>query len=805
MKVSLNWLKDYIDIDMAPDELSHLLTMTGVEVDNIEAVGQSLDNIIAARILDIKPHPNADQLSICQIDAGHTKLSVVCGAPDLQKNSIVPLALPGTRLPNGAIIKESNLRGELSKGALLAEDELSLTDDHTGVMIIPGKVTPGTSLPEALPVLDWVLDLEITPNRPDCASVMGIAREIAAVTGQPLKRPEFKFDEKGPFIDDLTSVTILEPAGCPRYAAGIIQNIKLFPSPFWMRYRLYLSGIRPINNLVDATNYVMLEMGQPLHAFDYTRLKENRIVIRSAKQGETFVTLDDEARELNNETLMICDAERPVALAGIMGGLNSEISSATKNVLIESACFNPLTIRRTSKRLGLSTEASYRFERGSDIAGVTTALKRALSLTVRLAGGTIAKGIIDNYPAPYVPNPITIRIDRTNRLLGVGLSKKTIEGFLKALEMRVEQATDQNELKVTPPSFRVDISREVDLFEEIARMAGYENIPVSTPNIRASIGSANPEQALSDHIKVIMAGIGFSEIITYSFVSPESADLLNAPKQSPLRAFVELVNPLSAEQSVMRTTLVHGLLTTAASNISRGETDLKIFELGKTFIHRNNLPQPLEKTFLASILTGHYQKKTWFNQERQVDFYDIKGSLEVLLAKIGVEKFSFSNSSGLPWYDNDLSAVIHVDNSVIGHLGRISSRIKAAYGITTANVYLFELDIQILSKLTADGRKFKPFPKFPAVYRDISILVPQDIESSLIVETIKQHGKELIESVRIYDLFTGKGIDPSEKALAFKICYRSSQGTLDGEKTNKLHKDIIEKIRKQTGGKLREG
>ena len=378
MKLSLNWLKDYIDIDMSIDELGHLLTMAGLEVEGIEPTGQSLDDIVVAKILDVEAHPKADRLSVCQMDTGKETVQVVCGAPNLETGSLVPYVPAGKSLPNGTVIKESKLRGIMSKGMLLAEDEMGLTDDHTGIMILPSTLDPGTplSLPasgfDPLSLSDWVFDLSITPNRPDWASVLGVAREIAAITGQTLKRPEINLEEGSTPINDLTSVTINDSEGCPRYAAGIIQGVELGPAPFWMRYRLFMSGIRSINNIVDVTNYVLMEMGQPLHAFDYNRLKENRIEVRRAKEGEVFSTLDGESRTLNSEALMICDGERSVALAGIMGGLNSEIFEGTKDVLLESAFFDPVTIRRGSKRLGLSTEASYRFERGTDIEGVTT-------------------------------------------------------------------------------------------------------------------------------------------------------------------------------------------------------------------------------------------------------------------------------------------------------------------------------------------------------------------------------------------------------------------------------------------------
>jgi len=804
MKVSLNWLKDYVDIELPPSELGQRLTMIGLEVGGIEAVGQSLEDIVVARILEVTPHPKADHLSLCLVDTGREQVQVVCGAPNVEKDALAPLALPDVVLPDGTLIKESKIRGETSTGMLLAEDEMGLTDDHSGIMILPPGLTSGSSLPSVLPLADWVLDVDITPNRPDCACVLGIAREIAAVTGKKLRRPEIHIDEKGPPVEDLSSVTIMDPSGCPRYAAGVIQGISLGPSPFWIRYRLYVSGIRSINNVVDVTNYVMLEVGQPLHAFDYNRLRENRIVVRRAEEGEVFTTLDGETHALNREILMICDGERPVALAGIMGGLNSEIFGGTENVLLESAFFDPVTIRRGSKRLGISTEASYRFERGADIGGVTVALRRASSLISQLAGGKIARGLLDNYPKAHTPPKIDLRVDKTNRLLSTKLTKDVMEGYLKVLEMEV-QDVNENVLRVQPSSFRVDITREVDLMEEVARLSGYENIPVTNPVVRPSEEREPPELILRDQARSMMVGMGFTEIITYSFISPDSADILGATGASPLRSFVKLLNPLTVDQSVMRTSLIPGLLATVKTNIFHDERDLKLFEWGRVFIGQKERDLPLEKTVMAALMIGIYQHKTWASGERYVDFFDIKGAVEALLKGLGLQESIFERESGIPGYDPELCSSIYCSGSLMGHVGRVSNRAMAVYDLTEEEAYLFELDIQALLKKLSQVKKFEPFGKFPAVYRDISMIVKRELESRQVIEIIRQEGGELIESVRVFDIYEGKNMDPSEKALAFRICYRSKQETLDGVKVNRLNESIIDRIRQETGGRLRGG
>jgi phenylalanyl-tRNA synthetase beta chain len=804
MRVSLNWLKEYVDIDIPAKDLAERLTMSGLEVEALEPLGQSLQDILVAKILSIKRHPGADRLFICHMDTGDGEVPVVCSAPNLTAGAMVPMALPGTQLPGGMIVEESQIRGERSVGMLLAEDEMGLTDDHTGIMILPTDLSPGAKVPEVVPLEDWVFDISITPNRPDCACVMGVAREIAALTGQKLRHPEIKLVEGNTPIEDLTHVTIVDPEGCPRYAAGMIQGVELRPSPFWMRYRLHASGVRSINNVVDVTNYVLLEVGQPLHAFDYDRLRENRIVVKKAEDGEIFSTLDGQSHTLDREILMICDGGRSVAVAGIMGGLNSEIFAGSTNVLVESAYFDPITIRRGSKKLGLSTEASYRFERGIDIEGVITALRRALMLIHQLAGGEIIRGLIDNYPEPFSPPVIDLRIDKTNDFLGTALSQDTIAGYLRALELQVE-TVEPNLIRVTPPPYRVDITREVDLMEEVARLEGYDRILVTSPPIRPSDEGDLPGLVLGDKMREIVAGLGFTEIITYSFISPDSAAFLGAGGDSPLRSFVKLLNPLSADQSVMRTSLVPGLLDAIRTNILHGEKDLKLFEWGKVFIHSENEELPREEPFLGAIMTGLSDQKAWFRGEREVDFYDIKGAVQALLTALGLDGFLFKRDNIPPHYHPEVSSQIQFSDAVIGHVGQILPKVMKSYDLESVVAYVFEVDIKTLLEWMPHRKAFEPYARFPAVFRDISLIVGRGVASTEVQEIIKSEGGELIEAVDLYDFYEGGKIDPSEKALTFRVCYRSKKGTLDGQEINRLHETIINQIRQKTGGRLREG
>ena len=800
MKVSLNWLKEFVDIDQAPGEVAEILTMAGLEVEGIEHRAQNLCDITVARILDIKPHPRADRLCICQLDGGKEEACVVCGATNISKGDIVPLALPGIKLPDGTLIKESRIRGELSQGMLLAEDEMGLTDDHTGIMILPDDLTPGQSLSDAMDLEDWILDVTLTPNRVDCASILGIAREIGTLTKRKITIPEIQTEESDNLIEHLADVTILDSQGCPRYTAGLVEHVRIGPSPFWMRYRLYVSGIRSINNVVDITNYVLMELGQPLHAFDHHRLADRRIVVKRAEQGQIFTTLDDQTWYLDDQTLMICDGKEPVALAGIMGGLNSEITENTTNILIESAYFDPIMISRSSKRLSLSTEASYRFERGIDIEGTDFALKRSLMLIAQLAGGHIARGIIDCYPKPWSPPKIALRVDRANKILGTSIDIKEMADHLSSLSMAVK-VVDQNRIEVRPPSFRVDMTREADLVEEVARLVGYNNIPVTLPAIRPTEENI-PEFVLRDRIKTLLVGIGFTEIITYSFISPQSADVLGAGEKSDLRSFVKLLNPLSEDQSVMRTSLIPGLLSTVRLNSLRGQDDMRVFEWGKIYIKGDGeLPQ--EKQVLAALITGMVSTQEWYQEPSEADFFDIKGAAENILEELGIEKVEYKRSSPKEGFDPHEYARISYSGSEIGAIGKVSKDVLKGYGVEK-KAFILELCIDTLLPLVVWVKKFTPLTKFPSVRRDISIIVNRSIQSAMLVDIVKEKGTDLVESVDIFDLYQGKQIAPQEKALAVRISYRSKERTLRDDEVNTIHEGIIEEIRRQTGGRLRE-
>jgi len=801
MKVSLNWVKQFVHIDQPPSKVAEILTMAGLEVEGVEYKGQGLSDVIVSKILDIMPHPRADRLSICRVSTGSQEVSVVCGATNIEKGHVVPLALPGTRLPDGTPIKETRIRGEISYGMLLAEDEMGLTDDHSGIMILPDDLGPGQSLPDTMDLEDCVLDVALTPNRIDCASVVGIAREIGALFDTTITMPEIHLEQGDTPIEDLASVNVLDAHGCPRYTAGLVDQVKIGPSPFWMRYRLHVSGIRAINNVVDVTNYVLLELGQPLHAFDYRRLAGRKIVVQKAKNGQTFTTLDGQSRDLDDQTLMICDGERAVALAGIMGGLNSEITQSSDMVLLESAYFDPITIRRSSKRLGLSTEASYRFERGIDIGGVDRALKRSLMLIAELAGGKVARGIIDCYPEPWSAPRITVRVARTNEILGTEIGIEEIAHYLACLGMAVRE-DGHSRMEVKPPSFRVDLTREADLIEEVARLIGYDNIPITLPAIR----SGQEDTAvitLRDRIKALLVGMGFSEVVTYSFISPKSVEILGADEHSILRSFVKLLNPLSLDQSVMRTSLIPGLLSSARLNALRGQNNLRIFEWGKIYLQGDE-ELPHEKEFLAAFLSGMVSSHQWYQVPREVDFFDIKGTAEHILEELGIEEASFVAESRKEGFDRHEYARILCSGSEIGTIGRVSKEVMTGYELE-GSAYLLELDIEALSPFVSWVRRFTPTAKYPSVRRDISVIVHRSTETGTLIGIAREMGKDLIESVGIFDIYQGKGIDSKEKAIAMRIHYRSKDRTLTDDEVNKVHEEVVAEIRRRTGGRLREG
>ena len=622
MKASLSWLSQYVSIDMDASDVADALTMAGLEVESVTDRYDYLNTVVVGQIIEIVPHPNAQRLTLCKVDIGDRLVPIVCGAPNVAVNMLAPLALPDTQFLDGTVLTKTTIRGETSEGMLCSEVELGLGVDRSGIMPLDNSLNVGQKLPQALSLSDPVFEIDLTPNRPDCLCILGIAREIAAIQNTAITYPDIPVMEADGDIANHTSITIEAPEHCPRYAARLLTDIVVAPSPFWLQDRLNSVGLRPINNIVDVTNFVMMEMGQPLHAFDFDHLAENRIVVRTATAGEAFTTLDGKDRVLTDEMLMICDGEKPVAVGGVMGGLNSEIETKTHRVLIESAYFSPPSIRKTARTLGLGTDASHRFERGVDPENTVNALDRAAQLMIEISGGKMISGVIDAHPQKTERNKVSLSVARTNRFLGTNLTREAMVKLLESIEFNVD-VLDEDTMAVIHPSFRVDVRRPVDLMEEIARLSGYNDIATTFPPISAGTKLPSRDMDVRDDIYHIMTGFGFTEAINYSFMNEVSCDKLHLPDDDFRRRMVRILNPLTEDQTVMRTSLVPGLLETMHRNVSQQNRNLKLFETGKIFINKSREELPDEVEILAGLWTGLREPISWYSTSEECSYSEI--------------------------------------------------------------------------------------------------------------------------------------------------------------------------------------
>ena len=803
MKVSLRWLKDYVDVDMPAEELAGILTMAGLEVEAVEEAGPDFNGVVVARILSVRPHPASEKLHLCEVTTGDRVLPIVCGAPNTAAGATVALATVGAAIPGGYVIKSGRIRGEVSEGMLCSEEELGIGEDNRGIMILPPDLPLGMDLRKALDLMDTVLDIGVTPNRADCLSIIGIAREVAALTGKTLRYPEAAVEESGEDIRDITSVTILDPDLCPRYTARVIKNVKIKPSPPWMRRRLEAVGLRAINNIVDITNFVMMELGQPLHAFDYRFLEEGRIVVRRSHDGETFVSLDEKERTLRADTLMICDGVKPVAIAGIMGGLNSEVKDDTETVLLESAYFNPASIRKSARWLGMGTDAAFRFERGIDPEGVVRALDRAASLMAELGEGYVVRGHIDAYPHPINPvGEIPLRIDRVNEVLGTAIPGEEMASILSRLEMKVRPG-DPGTYLVVPPTFRVDISREIDLIEEIARVHGFEKVPVTMPVPTGVPEAPAKGQALRERIVPILRGGGYSEVITYSFIPSDFARRLGLREEEEGPKIVKIRNPLTEEQGVMRTTLVYSLLDALAGNTRAGIGDLKIFELGRVYFSRGAGVLPEEKNRLGLLAAGCRYDQSWHHGDLQVDYYDLKGLCENLLRHLGIGEARYEADSSLPFLHPGRGARVLVRGKDIGFIGEIHPRVAARFDLRR-KVVLGELDVDALAALWGEGEiGFREVSRFPASSRDVAFVVDEGVEARVLIEAALGQGEEILEQVSVFDVYRGPNIPVGKRSIGVRFVYRSLARTLTDEEINEVHERIVKAVMEASAATIR--
>ena len=797
MNVSIKWLKEYVEFDLSPEVLAERLLMLGMEIKSIKQLGEGLDRVVVGRINTMEKHPKADKLVLCNVDVGSgTDVQIVCGAPNARQGLIAPVALVGAELPNGLTIKRAKIRGEESQGMLCSEQELAISDEASGLMELPDDTQIGASIIEVLDLDDVVMELEITPNRPDCLSMIGVAREISVTTGNPLRLPEGNVQQGMADIHNLTSVTIEAPDLCPRYAARVIRGVKIAPSPAWLQRRLEAIGVGTINNIVDITNYVLMEYGHPLHAFDYHRLAENRIVVRRAEPGEKLKTIDAAERELTPDMLVIADAEDPVALAGVMGGFDSEITDQTVDVLLESAYFHPPSIRKTSKALGLHTEASHRFERGTDLEGVIPSINRAAQLIVKIAGGEICSGIIDAYPGKREAINIKLRPERANFVLGTEIKADEMRDILTRLGFTVSDT-----FEATAPTFRPDVGQEIDLIEEIARVYGFDNIPTTLPRGDIPIPKVDPKAALRERVKTYLLQCGMMEAMNYAFYHPDVFDRIRLTSTDPLRRAVQIANPLSEDQSIMRTTLLPSLLANTQRNRNHQINDVQFFECSKVFIPNEAGEYPNEPERVAGIIAGNLGAGVYGNPRRPADFFDIKGVVEGMLDRCGISDYTITHTDH-PAFHPGRRAEIHVEGKTLCVLGETHPEVLENYDLPH-KAYLFELDFERLVNVVEPMKQFESIPIYPSVNRDLAIVLDMNIPASCPTEIIKSTGGELVSSLHLFDVYTGEQVPEGKKSLAFAIEYRSITETLTDEIIDQIHGGILEQLEQELGATLR--
>ena len=800
MKITYNWLKEYVDFDWSAEELAERITMLGVEVEGIEETGGTFDGIVVGEVLVRDQHPNADKLTLCKVSDGERELQIVCGATNFQAGDKVALANVGTSMPvkegeKPFVLKEGKIRGELSQGMMCSGRELKLSDDHEGILILPADAQVGQPFAEHLGRAgkDIVFDLEVTPNRPDLNGVIGLAREIAALTGNPLKLPEISlpaFDEKA---DDLVAVQIDDPDLCPRYNARVIRDVKIGPSPDWLQARLEQVGIRPISNVVDVTNFVMMETGQPLHAFDLHLLAKAdgkpTVVVRRATAGEKFTTLDEAEHELTEDHLLIADPEKGIALAGVMGGLNTEINDTTQDVLLETAYFNPQNIRATSKATKLHTDASYRFERGADLGVTDWASQRAAQLIAEVASGTVADGAVEAFPQPAEPREVSLRHARTDALLGISIEPAKAVEYLKGLGLE-PVASDEISATFRIPSWRVDLKREADLIEEVCRVHGVDQIPATTP--MGCLGE-NEFDAVHDALaetRDILSGLGLDEAQGQTLINDAAAKLV-------AEELVELEHPLSSDMNVLRPSLLPGLLDSMRNNLTRQTHDVALFEIGRVFA-----PGAAENRTVAILLAGNRHAPFWQGDDTKLDAMDLKGAVEALLDSLGVFGVQFARREEATALFVE-SAELKMGKQVIGQLGQLLPTLGKQYEARDA-VFLAELNLDVLLQRRTTNKSFKALAQFPASERDVAMLVPEAVTHAEVLAVVKKAKPANLVDTRLFDVFRGKNVPEGQKSLAYSFTYRSAEGTLTDKDVNGAHEPLVAALQSQLNATIRD-
>ncbi len=799
MKISLNWIKQYVKTDLPAKEIAKRLTMVGLEVEAMQVIGGDWEGIIIGQILEVQQHPNADRLHLVTLDLGTRTETVVCGAPNVAVGAKIAYAPVGTKLIDGhtgeaAVLKPAKIRGVASNGMCCSEKELGISENHEGILILPSDTTIGTPLTELLG--DVIYTIEITPNRPDCLAVTGIAREVAWLTGTSLQLPAVEYEETAAAIDKQVFVEIQDVDLCPRYCASLITGIKITESPEWMQKRLISYGMHPINNIVDITNFVMLEYGQPLHAFDYEKIQGKGIIVRRARSGEKLTSLDGVERTLTHEMLVIADKERAVAVAGIMGGANSEVTGSTTSILLESASFKPASIRYTGKGLGMPSEACIRFERGISPEMTIPALRRATQLIVESGKGQAAKGIIDAYPGKIEKKPIKITTKDVKRVLGIEFSVQQIVDALTAEGCECSVDVNKSEIAVTAPYWRSDFNLQVDVIEEIIRIIGYEAIPTTL------LSQAIPQQhplaivGLKNKIRKMMAGYGFQELVTYSYINLDSISKLTPDSRKPDMIPMRLMNPMSSDYEFMRTSLRPNLLAALTVNKAYAEDGLQLFELGKVYLpQEGNLPD--EQEMLCGVMCGKRNLRWWQDESDRVDFFDAKGVIEGLLHRLKINAhFEKSNDES---FHPTMQANIVAGDKKIGLVGEVHPTVKEHFELTQP-VYLFEINVPALLPLIKD-KTYHTIPKFPATVRDIALVVDSGVTHQQIMETMK--GFSLVTEVELFDVYAGEQVPAGKKSMAYRLTFQSPDKTLTDQQVNGVQQAILKKLASGLGAALR--
>jgi phenylalanyl-tRNA synthetase beta chain len=792
MKITYKWLKELIDIEeLSPEEVAELLTDVGIEVDSVRYAAEGIEKVVTGKIVELSKHPNADRLKICQVDIGDTVIQVITGADNVYEGAVVPVALHGARLPNGVRIKRSKLRGALSNGMLCSEAELGLTDSSPGIMILPEETEVGKDIVELLGLDDWVIEYEITTNRPDALSVLGIARELKALLGKEISLPELSYPEGDFEAESEVSLSVLDSGACPRYEGFVVKGIENRESPLWMKVRLYLVGLRPINAVVDATNYAMYELGQPLHAFDLEKLSGREVVVRRAKRGEKLLCLDGVERELSEDDLVIADSEKPVAIAGIIGGENSSTELSTRELFLESAHFEPMSVRKTSKRLGITTDSSYRFERGADIEACELGAKRALHLICKLTGGKVARGKLSFYPKPYTPKVIVFNPKKAVKLLGVNIPARKSFEILSALGFSVKKEREYIVVKV--PSWRkYDVTREVDLIEEVIRIYGMKRV-VSTYPLMHSEVERNYEPFRINRVKELLADLGLTEAINYSFIGKSLYEKFSLETEG----LVKIKNPLSEEWVFMRDRLFPSLVNNLVNNIKRNEKDAFLFEVARVFLPEGE-ELPKEELHLSIALTGKVPTELF--KKREVDFYDLKGIVQELLSFLRLTG-EFKREEGIPFMHPGQCASVKVKGETVGFLGKLHPDVNEKFEVNQP-IFVAEFNLEKLLSLAREEKtSYKPVAKFPPVKRDLAVVVDRETPVAQIERVIREKGKNL-EKLELFDVYEGKGIPEGKKSVAFSLTFRAPDRTLSDEEVNKVLADIIDELAK-IGANLR--